>query len=942
MPDRRLTPLRAPHHRGAPTTATLAVVLFLTLAAGAHAQPAAPAAEARAAAPAPARAPAATGLQEVRSVEGITEYRLRNGLQVLLIPDDSKPTTTVNLTYRVGSRHEGYGETGMAHLLEHLLFKGSPRHPTVWAEFTKRGLQANGTTWLDRTNYMASFAANEDNLRWYLGWLADSMTNSFIARKDLDSEMTVVRNEMEMNENSPDRVLFEKVLASMYLWHNYGNSTIGARADVENVDIPRLRAFYRTWYQPDNATLIVSGKFDPARVKAWVTSSFGPIPRPGRTLPEPYTIDPVQDGERMVTQRRVGGSPAVFAGYHSVPGPHPDSAAFELLSLVMGDTPSGRLHRRLTEQGLAASTFAWSAALHDPGFIVFGATLPPGGDTDKVAPVLKATLESVAAEPITAEEVERARARWLNDWDKAFTDPEVVGVSLSEAIAQGDWRLYFLQRDRVRAAKLADVQRVAERHLVPSNRTLGVHLPTERPVRAPVPARVDVAAQMAAFTPQAAAARVEAFDATPANIDARTQRFEIGGLRAAVLPKGSRGQAVQAVLVLRFGDEKSLAGHGEVPAFVAAMIDKGTSRLTRQQIQDRLDRLRTQMSVGSGSGALTVRLVSRRDELPQAIALVGELLRDPVFPPSVLEELRRQSLAAIEQQRQEPDAVLANAVARWNNPYPRGDVRHARTFDEIVADVKAVDVDGLRTFHQRFYGAQRAEFGAAGDVDVAAVRQALQQAFGDWQRGAPYTRVPEPFVPPKAQRLKLQTPDKQNANMLVRLPVPLTDNDPDYPALLMANYLFGSGGNSRLWTRIRETDGLSYDVRSGVSWNPFDANSPWVASAIFAPQNQPKVEQAFEQELARALKDGFTARELAEGKRGLLSFRRLSRSQDDVLAQFLTVNLHTGRTFAFADRVDQALQALTLDQVNAALRRHVRPQDLVRGFAGDFTPAGKP
>ncbi len=213
------------------------------------------------AAPAHAPIPAGSGIEHVTSVEGIDEFRLANGLQVLLVADDSKPTTTVNLTYRVGSRHEGYGETGMAHLLEHLLFKGTPNHPEVWSEFTKRGLAANGTTWLDRTNYTAQFSANDENLRWYLGWQADAMVNSFIARKDLDSEMTVVRNEMERGENNPGSMLFSRLLSTMFLWHNYGNSTIGARSDVENVDIPSLQAFYRRYYQPDNATLIISGKF---------------------------------------------------------------------------------------------------------------------------------------------------------------------------------------------------------------------------------------------------------------------------------------------------------------------------------------------------------------------------------------------------------------------------------------------------------------------------------------------------------------------------------------------------------------------------------------------------------------------------------------------------------------------------------------------------------
>jgi zinc protease len=302
------------------------------------------------------------GVSVVTSVEGIEELRLDNGLQVLLVPDDSKPTTTVNVTYRVGSRHENYGETGMAHLLEHMVFKGTPTTKDVWAEFSRRGFRANGTTSLDRTNYFASFAANDDNLRWYLSWQADIMVNSFIARADLDSEMTVVRNEFEMGENNPGRVLLQKLLASMYQWHNYGKSTIGARTDIENVDIARLQAFYRTYYQPDNATLTVAGKFDRAQVLAWVAESFGRIARPTRALPRLYTLDPPQDGERQVTVRRVGGTPLLYIGYHVTPGSHPDFAALQLLTLVLGDTPGGRLHKQLVDKRLAAQTFAgvWS------------------------------------------------------------------------------------------------------------------------------------------------------------------------------------------------------------------------------------------------------------------------------------------------------------------------------------------------------------------------------------------------------------------------------------------------------------------------------------------------------------------------------------------------------------------------------------------------------
>ena len=218
------------------------------------------------------------------SVEGINEYRLRNGLRILLGTDASKPTTTVNITYLVGSRHENYGETGMAHLLEHLLFKGSPKYELLWEQMTKRGMQMNGTTGVDRTNYHETFAASEENLKWALDMEADRMIHSFIARKDLDSEMTVVRNELEMGENSPGRVLMQKMMATAFEWHNYGKSTIGARSDVENVDITHLQGFYRRYYQPDNAVLTVTGSFDETKTLAWIASAFGPIARDRKSV----------------------------------------------------------------------------------------------------------------------------------------------------------------------------------------------------------------------------------------------------------------------------------------------------------------------------------------------------------------------------------------------------------------------------------------------------------------------------------------------------------------------------------------------------------------------------------------------------------------------------------------------------------------------------------
>lgn len=883
------------------------------------------------------------GVAAVTSVEGISEYRLANGLQVLLVPDDSKPTTTVNVTYRVGSRHENYGETGMAHLLEHLLFKGTPTHPTVWAEFTKRGLRANGTTSFDRTNYFASFSANDDNLRWYLAWQADAMVNSFIAKKDLDTEMTVVRNEFERGENNPGRVLLQKTLATMYHWHNYGKSTIGARSDIENVDIPRLQAFYRQYYQPDNATLIVAGRFDPPQVLAWVAQSFGPIPRPQRTLPATYTLEPPQDGERQVTVRRVGGTPSIYMAYHMPPGPAPDFAAVEMIASVLGDTPGGRLHKRLVEKQLAAQTFGFAWDLAEPGLLLAGASLAPGQDVAAARSAMVAAIDSLASEPVTAEELERARTQWLNSWDNGFADPERVGVALSESIGLGDWRLYFLRRDQVRQVSLADVQRIATTWLRPDNRTVGLYLPTAQPERAPQGERVDAAAQVRDYRGDPSATVAEAFDATPANLDARTQLSRAGGLQVALLPKGTRGQAVQARLRLHYGDAQSLLGQQTVAALAASLVDKGGAGLTRQQVADAFDRLQANVSFGGNGQTLTVNITTKRDRLPAVVELVGKLLRDPAYAPEPLEEARRQWLAGVERQRKEPDAVIANRLARHGNPYPRGDLRHARTFDEMDQDVKAVTPEQLRAFHRRFLSAAKGEFAAVGDLDATAVTQALEAVFGGWRQPAggalAFQRVPQPLVAVPPQRFVELTPDKANANLQGVLALPISDRHPDHAALALANYIFGLGGSSRLWTRIRETEGLSYDVRSVLDWSSIDDNTQWVVSAIFAPQNQPKVEAALQEELARSLKDGFTQAELDQGRAGLLNFRRLSRAQDPVVAGALAQNLYLDRRFAFAQQVDDAMARLTLEQLNAAWRKYIDPSRLVLAWGGDFKPA---
>jgi zinc protease len=349
------------------------------------------------------------GIERVTSVEGITEYRLANGLRILMFPDQTKQTVTVNMTYLVGSAMENYGETGMAHLLEHMLFKGSPKHINIPQELTTHGARPNGSTWSDRTNYFETFAATDENLNWALDLESDRMVNSFVAKEDLDSEMTVVRNEFESGENSPQNVLLQRMMATSYIWHNYGKTTIGARSDIENVPIERLQAFYRNYYQPDNAVLMIAGKFEEQKTLALTDKYFSPIPRPSRTIQKIYTVEPTQDGERTVTLRRVGDTQLVQALYHVPAGSHPDFAAIDIIAQVLGDTPSGRLYKSLVETKKASSVSGGDFQWHDPTLAIFGAEIRQGDSLDAARDTLIQSIEGIGANPPTKEEVERAR-----------------------------------------------------------------------------------------------------------------------------------------------------------------------------------------------------------------------------------------------------------------------------------------------------------------------------------------------------------------------------------------------------------------------------------------------------------------------------------------------------------------------------------------------------
>jgi len=880
-------------------------------------------------------------LKKVASVEGITEYKMDNGLKVLLFPDNSSQTITVNITYLVGSRHEGYGEKGMAHLLEHMVFKGTPNHPDIPKELSSHGARPNGTTWFDRTNYFETFNATDENLDWALDLEADRMVNSHIAKKDLDSEFSVVRNEFESGENDPSRVLMQKVINAAYLWHNYGNSTIGNRSDIERVPIENLKAFYKKFYRPDNAILMITGKFDESKTLALIEKKFGEIQKPTTPIRDSYTEEPPQDGEKTVHLNRVGDLQIAAAMYHTPAGSHEDYAAISIIENVLADEPSGRLYKALIETNKASSLWSFSPFTKEPGFLYINVDVPSDKNADEAEKILKETLEAIRTSPITQEELDRAKANLLKQIDQILRNSSYLGTFMSEFIGAGDWRLAFIQRDRIENTTLEKANKVAKKYLINTNRTLGRFKPTKEPERVEIEHTQNLDALVAEYKGKEDMGTGEAFDVSYDAIQSRLDKGELSnGIAYGIIKKGNRGKTVRINFSTRNGNAESLSNKGVVPSFTASMLNRGTLSKKRQQIEDELSRLKSSISFRASNGNVYANVVSTEENLMSTLALMAEMLKTPSFEAAELEKLKTESLAYLESNKTEPQFLASKRLSEINNTFPKGHPLYSMTLEEEEAAIKATNIEDIKKFHKDFYGLGKSILVSIGDLQPMQLKTYMEKEFGNYKSKKAYERLKDPFQDSPQVNEDLLTPDKKNAMTLGNLNIKVSQDDEDYAALNMATTILGGGFlNSRIAERLRQKDGVSYGAGAGfqADSNADDQNSSIYLYAIYAPENYSKVQQGFLEELDRFIKDGITEEELKNAVNGWVQEENVSRAKDAELAGLVNNNIYYGRTMDFQKTLEEKVKNLTVSDVNKAILKYIKPYENWTVInAGDF------
>ncbi len=875
------------------------------------------------------------GFTYQQTVGGIMEYRLEsNGLTVLLLPEKSAPVATFMVTYHVGSRNEVNGTTGATHLLEHLMFKGTHVHDrslgTGFDQVLERvGAETNATTWLDRTNYFATVPANA--LQLLIEIEADRMRNLALREDDRRPEMTVVRNEFELGENHPTEALSKEIWASAFLAHPYHHDTIGWRSDIERVPIEKLRAFYDTYYWPNNATVTVIGDFDPTDALNAIKKHYGAIPKAPNPIPEIYTEEPAQTGQRRVKVQS-GGELGLVALAHKIPDArHPDWPAIEVLSAILTAGKTSRCYRALTDKNLTTEIVGSAGFHRDPSLHIMDAEVMQGVKHETVEKKLVAEIEKVKTEGVTTSEIQTAVAGLLAKQAFARDGTFELASEINECIAVGDWTLFVSLDDKLKAVTAEEVQRVAKKYFIEKHSVAGWFVPTgagEAEEAEPTSTQQN----STPFPPKkvlpAKAPQKELLATKPTHFAERIIRDQVEGMD---------------VLACRTGVKNIVHLHGSLPAgegysanralahLTAGLLEQGTVKHDQFAIADLLEKVGATIDFKVHSETLEFSAKCLSTDLPLVVSLLAEQLRTPAFASTELTKVKKRLASEIQQTLEDPDAQAAVAFSRA--VFPVDHPSHNATAPELVAGIEKAKLTDIRAFHTAHYGPNGLHLVAVGDVHPATFKAEVVKAFGGWKPQSVSVVTPSAAAPTAANECLVPMPDKSSISVIFGQTSGVSSTDPDWLALRIATEVLGHGFTSRLVGNVRDREGLTYHISSSLEDDTFRAGT-WQVAGSFAPTMLNQGIASTLREIHSWWQDGLNADELAYRKSAAVGQFAVSLETTEGLAKQILRCAERGVEMKWLDDFPAKINALTLEETNAAVKKHLDPAKLVTVKAG--------
>lgn len=899
-------------------------------------------------------------------LNGIKESTLPNGLTVLTKEVHAAPVVYFAVWYKVGSVNEQVGQTGMSHLMEHMMFKGTKsRGPGVISSaLQSNGASFNASTWFDRTEYHETLAA--DRLELAMQIESDRMTNSLYDEAQHQKEMTVVRSEYEAGENRPSTALSKAVRLTAYQVHPYRWETIGFRSDIENFTRDEMYAYYQNFYAPNNATVVIVGDFDTSKALALVSKYFGAYP--ARPVAQHFiTPEPAQEGERRVTVRRAGTTPQVQIVYHIPAFGDPDRYALDVLSTALSGGRTSRFFQDLVQTGLASSAGADYTGLRYPDLFGFDATAQPGHTNAELEKALLAEIEKLQTAPIASDELRRA----LNQAEAGYIfgneSVSAQGSSLGENAMRGDWRFGETYVANIRKVTPADVQRVAQKYFTARNRTVGDFEPimaspstpntrgTGEALQGAGQARKSVAASP---LPVRAGTRIASSSLAP-KIGRRghssVRRSTCPAALAVKTPKPTRvvlpngltvivqenhatpTVSVSGALLSAGGVFDPPAQHG-LAGFTAAQLSRGTEKRSLLDIARLLEDVGASAGVGGGDEYVSLSGHALTRNFDTILDVLSDELRHPTFPAAELEKARAQSLAGIEQARQ--DTGTLGSIAFTNALYPVGHPYHQPTLDEQEAFLKSLTRDDLVSFHQAHYAPDKLILTIVGDVKTQDAVGAVKRYFGDWPKKGGLAAITIPDVPmPEMIKPRPATaifvPDKAQVDVRYGYPGQIRRSSPDFYAMNVLTTIFGSGLSSRLMMNVRDRLGYVYGI--GASDSATLGPGPFQVVFGSNPANVDKAAAEMDRQLALAASGDFTPDEVSRAISYITgSYAVTLATNGAVASQLLGAEIY-GLGMDYIQKRNSFYQAVTPAQVNAIAKKYLHPGAGMLVISGTYT-----
>lgn len=880
--------------------------------------------------------------------QGIVETKLDNGLTVLMKEVRTAPVFTAQVWFEVGSRNEHNGITGLSHMLEHMLFNSSQNYKKgeISDMIRKRGGIENAATSMDFTYYWQLLGS--ENLEFSLQTLAERVGTALLTEEEFENERTVVLSELQGNENNPDRLLFHAVMATAFKAHPYHWPVIGWQSDVENVSVAKLREYYKTYYHPNNATLVLVGDFDSAKALELVKKHFGAKPA-GPTPPPVYTTEPPQQGKRTVEVRREGSTERIMMGYRAPNIDHPDSYALTVLDQILSGGRSSRLYQAIVEKQLAMNVYTSSGSGKDPALFIFGASARQGVTADQLEKALREQIEIARTTLPTEQEMQAAKnqleASLIFQNDSVSDQGEQIGYYATVT----SWEYMNTLIPRIKAVTAEDVRRVAQTYLVDDSLTVGKFIPyggsaaageLTGPVGGAVHRESDDAWKRysSRYSDGAALAANPATEVTsvaPAKAPAAKPVRTVLDNGMVVIVQENRSNPTIAISgYVKAGSYFDPEGKRGTASLTADMITRGTTKRTALQLAQEAEFVGADISASASVETLNFSAKSLSKDFPLMLDLISDQIRNASFPADQLEVVKGGLLSELERARESTRDQAFRAF--YGSIYPKGHPYHRLGVSDAQVQLGSVTREDLLAFHRAYYRPDTTILVLVGDVNADEAVKAVKHHFGDWKTDGPTPKMDIPEVKPQTASNSIAVPmnDKSQVDVVFGHAMGVRRSSPDYYAVRVMNHILGGGGalGSIMGTEIREKQGLVYNVYSS-----FDSGlgaGPWFATLGTSPKNVDKAIESLKKITRDFVEKGATQEQYEQAREFLVGVFPIALESNEGIARTLLGAEFYGLGMDYIPNYPKIYRSVTLEQVNAAAKKYLRPDAATQVTAG--------